>query len=40
METVFKREGIDKMLRDRGIEFLYITHENFDHFFSLEATLK
>jgi 7,8-dihydropterin-6-yl-methyl-4-(beta-D-ribofuranosyl)aminobenzene 5'-phosphate synthase len=40
METVFKREGIDKMLRDKEIEFLYITHEHFDHFFGLETTLK
>lgn len=39
MEECFKREGIDKMLSNGEIEFLFISHEHFDHFFGLEATL-
>lgn len=40
MDEAFKREGIDKMLENREIEFLYITHEHFDHFWGLPVTLK
>jgi len=40
MEKVYKREGIDKMLKNKKIEFLYVSHEHFDHFFGLETTLK
>jgi len=36
----FKDEGIDKMLKNGEIDFLYITHEHLDHFWGLETTLK
>lgn len=36
----YKKEGIDKMLSDREIEFLIISHEHFDHYWGVEATLK
>lgn len=36
----FKREGIDKMLANREIEALFISHEHFDHFWGLPVTLK
>ena len=40
MEECFQREGIDKLLKDRKIDFLFISHEHFDHFFGIEAVLK
>jgi len=39
-EKSFKREGIDKMLLNREIEALFISHEHFDHFWGLPVTLK
>jgi 7,8-dihydropterin-6-yl-methyl-4-(beta-D-ribofuranosyl)aminobenzene 5'-phosphate synthase len=40
MDAVFRREGIDRMLSDGEIDFLYITHEHVDHFWGLPAALK
>lgn len=40
MDQAFKREGVDKMLRNGEIEFLIISHEHLDHLFALETTLK
>ncbi|MDX2479053.1 MAG: MBL fold metallo-hydrolase, partial [Desulfuromusa sp.] len=40
MDAAFKREGIDKMLLNREIEALFISHEHFDHFWGLPVTLK
>lgn len=40
MEECFKREGIDKMLKHGEIEFLFVTHEHFDHLWGLETVLK
>lgn len=40
MDEAFQREGIDTMLANREIDFLYITHEHFDHFWGLPVTLK
>jgi 7,8-dihydropterin-6-yl-methyl-4-(beta-D-ribofuranosyl)aminobenzene 5'-phosphate synthase len=40
MDECFKREGIDKMLANREIEALIISHEHFDHFWGLPVTLK
>ena len=40
MEECFKREGIDKMLQNKEIEALFISHEHFDHFWGLPVTLK
>ena len=28
------------MLKDKSIDFLYISHEHFDHFWGIEAVLK
>lgn len=40
MDECFKREGIDRMLANREIEALIISHEHFDHFWGIESTLK
>jgi 7,8-dihydropterin-6-yl-methyl-4-(beta-D-ribofuranosyl)aminobenzene 5'-phosphate synthase len=40
MDQAFKREGVDKMLKNGEIEFLFISHEHPDHFLGLETTLK
>ncbi len=39
-EECFKREGIDKMLKNKEIEAPYISHEHFDHFWGLPVTMK
>ncbi len=40
MDERFKAEGIDRMLKNGEIDFLYVTHEHLDHFWGLETTLK
>ncbi len=40
MEECYKREGIDKMLENKEIEALFISHEHFDHYWGLPVTLK
>ena len=40
MEKSFKREGIDKMLKDNEIEKLFISHSHWDHFWGLPVTYK
>jgi len=40
MDKRFKDEGVDKMLKNGEIDFLYITHEHLDHLWGLETTLK
>jgi 7,8-dihydropterin-6-yl-methyl-4-(beta-D-ribofuranosyl)aminobenzene 5'-phosphate synthase len=40
MDQCFQREGIDKMLENGEIEFLFISHEHMDHLWGLEAVLK
>jgi len=40
MDECFKREGIDKMLSKKEIDFLVISHEHFDHFWGLPVTVK
>jgi len=32
MDGVFRREGVDRLLADGTIDFVYITHEHVDHF--------
>jgi len=39
-ENCYQREGIDKMLANGEIEFMCISHEHFDHYWGIEATLK
>jgi len=39
-DECFKREGVDKMLENKEIECLFISHEHFDHFWGLPVTLK
>ena len=39
-DECFKREGVDKMLENKEIEGLFISHEHFDHFWGLPVTLK
>jgi len=40
MDKRFQKMGVDRMLRNGEIEFLYISHEHLDHLWGLEATLK
>ncbi len=40
MDAAFEREGIDAMLARREIEFLYVTHEHFDHYFGIASVLR
>jgi 7,8-dihydropterin-6-yl-methyl-4-(beta-D-ribofuranosyl)aminobenzene 5'-phosphate synthase len=40
MDACFKREGIDRMLKNGEIEFLMISHEHLDHYWGLETVLK
>ncbi len=40
MDKRFKDTGVDRMLKNGEIEFLYITHEHLDHLWGLEATLR
>lgn len=40
MDESFKREGIDKMLRNKEIDALIISHEHFDHYWGLPVTMK
>ncbi|MEI8183826.1 MAG: MBL fold metallo-hydrolase [Desulfomonile sp.] len=40
MDERFKAEGVDRMLKNGEIDFLYVTHEHLDHFWGLEAILK
>ncbi len=40
IDEIFRREGIDELLVEGKIEFLYISHEHMDHFWGLEAVLR
>ena len=40
MDQAFKREGIDKMLKNKEIESLIISHEHLDHYWGLQSTLQ
>jgi len=40
MDGVFRREGVDRLLADGRIDFVYITHEHVDHFWGMPAVAK
>ncbi len=40
MDKSFQREGIDKMLANHEIDYFFISHEHFDHFWGLPVTYK
>ena len=40
MEKRFREEGVDKMLANKEIEALIISHEHFDHYWGIEAVTK
>ncbi|MDQ7784410.1 MAG: hypothetical protein RDU20_16100 [Desulfomonilaceae bacterium] len=40
MDERFKATGVDKMLKNGEIAFLYLTHEHLDHLWGLQTTLK
>jgi len=40
MDAVFRREGVDRLLADGKIDFVYITHEHVDHFWGLPAVVR
>ncbi|CQR73749.1 Metallo-beta-lactamase superfamily protein [Sporomusa ovata DSM 2662] len=40
MTKRFKEEGIDKLLRNREIDCLVISHEHFDHFWAIETVTR
>ncbi len=40
MDAVFRREGVDRLLADGKIDFVYVTHEHVDHFWGLPAAVK
>lgn len=40
MDYVFKKDGVDKMLKNREITTMVISHDHIDHYFGLESTLK
>jgi len=40
MNRRFKEEGIDKMLKNNEIEFLFISHDHYDHYWGIETVLQ
>ncbi len=40
MDRVFRREGVDRLLAEGKIDFLYVTHEHVDHLWGLPAAVK
>ncbi len=40
MDACFQREGVDRMLSNGEIEFVFISHEHMDHFWGLPVVLK
>jgi 7,8-dihydropterin-6-yl-methyl-4-(beta-D-ribofuranosyl)aminobenzene 5'-phosphate synthase len=40
MDQAFKREGVDKMLKNKEIESLIISHEHLDHYWGLQTSLQ
>jgi len=40
MAERFRATGVDRLLVDGGIDFLYLSHEHLDHFWGIEAVLR
>ena len=40
MDKVYESHGIDKMLQQKKIDFLFVTHEHHDHFLGIPCVLK
>jgi 7,8-dihydropterin-6-yl-methyl-4-(beta-D-ribofuranosyl)aminobenzene 5'-phosphate synthase len=40
MDERFAATGVDRLLRERQIAFLYLTHEHLDHFWGIESVLR
>eukprot|EP01084_Bolivina_argentea_P208299 355198_1 len=40
IDSCFKREGIDKMLENKQIDFIFSSHEHMDHLWGIQAVLK
>jgi len=40
MDAVFRREGVDRLLSDGKVDFVYVTHEHVDHFWGMPAVVK
>ena len=40
MDYVFAKDGIDRMLKNKEISGLIVSHDHFDHFWGIESTLK
>jgi 7,8-dihydropterin-6-yl-methyl-4-(beta-D-ribofuranosyl)aminobenzene 5'-phosphate synthase len=40
MGEVYRREGIDRILAEGGIDFVYVTHEHVDHLWGLAAAVR
>jgi 7,8-dihydropterin-6-yl-methyl-4-(beta-D-ribofuranosyl)aminobenzene 5'-phosphate synthase len=40
MDYVFAKDGIDKMLKNKEISSLIVSHDHCDHFWGIESTLK
>lgn len=40
MTKRFEEEGIDRMLKDKEIEFLFVSHDHYDHYWGIQSTLQ